>query len=83
MNLVLKSRLLHWSGKGHPFPGNQVQVFMLQVKKRTRKTSTLAWFNLCATTYACSVILLYYMATIIVIGNYTIIAIIPVLKGTK
>ena len=34
-------------------------------------------------TYACSIILLYDTTTIIMIGNYTIIAIILALKGAK
>ena len=56
---------------------------MLQVKERTRKTSALIWFNSCATTHACSIILLYCTAAIIMIGNYTIIAIISTLKGAR
>ena len=56
---------------------------MLQAKERTRKRSTLAYFSLYITTSAWSIILLHCTATIIVIGNHIITAIIPTLKGAK
>ena len=76
----MKSKLLPRSGKGHSLPRDQVQEFMLQVKERARKTNALTSFNLCASIYACSIILLYYTTTIIMIGNYPVIANIHALK---
>ena len=69
--------------RGHPLPGDLVQMFKLQVKERGKKDKCTCMIQLCAFAYAYSTISLCCTITAFMIGRWATTTLISIAKNAK